>query len=240
MLNRRMPPLASTSFDDSPMSSNPELPPSPGISRANLNEATHEQEDGEQRGDGEGRVTLPESSPDHDTSSPETRRKRKHAGFMVYTSKKFGMYNPSLILENSGSVARDHLASERTFLAYVRTSLTIASAGIGAPRYVIPRFIYTDGPRAIFHIIALFQLFALSNTTSNASIHRYSRPMGATVVALGIVVLVLGVARYFSIQVALVKGEFPVARVSPALLAFALLAVVFVVFGILLGVRNDS
>jgi uncharacterized membrane protein YidH (DUF202 family) len=37
-----------------------------------------------------------------------------------------------LVLENSGSVARDHLASERTFLAYVRTSLTLASAGVGA------------------------------------------------------------------------------------------------------------
>jgi hypothetical protein len=39
--------------------------------------------------------------------------------------------NPALVLENSGSVARDHLASERTFLAYVRTSLTIATTGVG-------------------------------------------------------------------------------------------------------------
>lgn len=42
-----------------------------------------------------------------------------------------GKWNPALTLENSGSVARDHLASERTFLAYVRTSLTIASTGVG-------------------------------------------------------------------------------------------------------------
>jgi len=39
--------------------------------------------------------------------------------------------NPALMLENSGSVARDHLASERTFLSYVRTSSTIATTGIG-------------------------------------------------------------------------------------------------------------
>jgi putative lipase involved disintegration of autophagic bodies len=38
----------------------------------------------------------------------------------------------SLKLQNSGSVARDHLASERTFLAYVRTSLGIVTAGVGA------------------------------------------------------------------------------------------------------------
>ena len=37
----------------------------------------------------------------------------------------------SLSLKNQGSVARDHLASERTFLAYVRTSLAIASTGVG-------------------------------------------------------------------------------------------------------------
>ena len=42
-------------------------------------------------------------------------------------------FQPSLVLENCGSVARDHLATERTFLAYVRTSLTIASTGVGAP-----------------------------------------------------------------------------------------------------------
>jgi Domain of unknown function (DUF202) len=37
----------------------------------------------------------------------------------------------SLSLKNQGSVARDHLASERTFLAYMRTSLAIASTGVG-------------------------------------------------------------------------------------------------------------
>lgn len=40
-------------------------------------------------------------------------------------------FSPTMILENNGSVARDHLASERTFLAYVRTSLAISSAGVG-------------------------------------------------------------------------------------------------------------
>jgi hypothetical protein len=40
-------------------------------------------------------------------------------------------YNISLVLSNTGSVARDHLALERTFLAYVRTSLAMASTGVG-------------------------------------------------------------------------------------------------------------
>jgi hypothetical protein len=40
-----------------------------------------------------------------------------------------------LRLENSGSVARDHLACERTFLAYMRTSLAIAASGVGRSRF---------------------------------------------------------------------------------------------------------
>lgn len=40
-------------------------------------------------------------------------------------------YEVALVLTNSGSVARDHLALERTFLAYVRTSLVTASTGVG-------------------------------------------------------------------------------------------------------------
>jgi hypothetical protein len=39
----------------------------------------------------------------------------------------------NLVLQNKGNVARDHLASERTYLAYVRTSLACASAGVGEP-----------------------------------------------------------------------------------------------------------
>lgn len=37
----------------------------------------------------------------------------------------------SLTLENTGSVARDHLSVERTFLSYIRTSLAVASSGVG-------------------------------------------------------------------------------------------------------------
>lgn len=85
---------------------------------------------------------------------------------------------PSMTLENSGSVARDHLASERTFLAYVRTSLAIASTGV-----------------------ALVQLFTISSHTATSTttftptvrrIQAYAQPLGATIVCLGIAVLFIG------------------------------------------------
>ena len=60
------------------------------------------------------------------------------------TSSRRSRFPPNLLrhislrLENSGSVARDHLASERTFLAYMRTSLAISASGVGEQSGVCP------------------------------------------------------------------------------------------------------
>jgi putative membrane protein len=35
------------------------------------------------------------------------------------------------VLNNEGSTARDHLANERTFLAWIRTALSISGVGLG-------------------------------------------------------------------------------------------------------------
>ncbi|KAG1879237.1 hypothetical protein F4604DRAFT_1753803 [Suillus subluteus] len=123
----------------------------------------------------------------------------------------------SLVLENKGNVARDHLASERTYLAYVRTSLACASAGV-----------------------ALVQLFTLSSSTNTYEQGRidpqsFARPLGATVVLLGLFILIYGLVRYFMTQAALLRGFFPVARNSIAAVAFALGAIVGIVFGVLVA-----
>jgi uncharacterized membrane protein YidH (DUF202 family) len=103
--------------------------------------------------------------------------------------------SPRLTLENTGSVARDHLASERTFLAYVRTSLAVASAGVGV------YFASISFLPAITHITAavLVQLFTISVDISPSngpphpvSIQKFARPLGATCVSLGMIVLIVG------------------------------------------------
>lgn len=57
-------------------------------------------------------------APDHKTTGESTPR----------------WWEMSLVLKNTGSVARDHLASERTFLAWMRTSVSLAMAGVGELR----------------------------------------------------------------------------------------------------------
>ncbi|KAF8237125.1 hypothetical protein L208DRAFT_1248751 [Tricholoma matsutake] len=120
----------------------------------------------------------------------------------------------TLTLENSGSVARDHLASERTFLAYMRTSLAFASAGVG-----------------------LVQLFTVATVASHLHcghrLHRYIQPLGAAAIFLGLAVLIIGTVRYFTVQAALTKGCFPVARIMTALMTLSLTVLIILSFGIL-------
>ncbi|KAK0495909.1 hypothetical protein EDD18DRAFT_1254026, partial [Armillaria luteobubalina] len=110
-----------------------------------------------------------------------------------------------LTLQNNGSVARDHLASERTFLTYVRTSLALASAGV-----------------------ALVQFFSI--TSNPGRIQIYARPIGAATIVLAILLLVIAVIRFFSVQTYLTRGLFPVARAFVFVVFAFLMALIAVVF----------
>ncbi|KAH7035140.1 uncharacterized protein B0I36DRAFT_88764 [Microdochium trichocladiopsis] len=114
-------------------------------------------------------------------------------------------------LENTGSTARDHLALERTFLAWLRTSLGFASIGI-----------------------AITQLFRLNTSLADgeddphfATLRHIGKPLGATFIGISILVLLLGYLRYYQSQQWVMKGKFPASRgaiILVSLIAFALMA----------------
>lgn len=71
--------------------------------------------------------------------------------------------------------ARDHLASERTWLAYIRTSLAVSSSGVA--------------------LVQLFTIAANRNPDGHglsAHIQTFARPLGATMVLIGLGVCLLG------------------------------------------------
>ncbi|KAF3160098.1 hypothetical protein TWF751_012094 [Orbilia oligospora] len=129
----------------------------------------------------------------------------------------------SLSLENKGSVARDHLALERTFLAWLRTSLSFASIGI-----------------------AVTQLFRLNSAMESSdpavekgamTLRRMGKPLGATFLGIAILVLLIGINRYYESQNWLLKGKFPASRGSIVFLTVIAAALIICSLSIILAVN---
>ncbi|KAG5363304.1 hypothetical protein CJU89_2474 [Yarrowia sp. B02] len=161
-------------------------------------------------------VTAPLQSANPPLDHPDNNKVHK----WISTAYHLG----SLRLENKGAVARDHLANERTFLAWMRTSMTFATLGVG-----------------------LSQLLRLSDSASNVNDpqdqldkiednKRLARIAGALFVSAGIVVLLLGTTRYFHSQHMIVNNHFPVSRMSVLFVMCLTLALVGVIIWMVLRV----
>ncbi|KAF1737559.1 hypothetical protein CRV24_003179 [Beauveria bassiana] len=113
----------------------------------------------------------------------------------------------SPIYKNTGSVARDHLASERTYLAWTRTGLGFVALGMGVERF------------------SRFEATALGNGSSSSKPptpdekqqegggHGKEEALGSrllvgTLLTLGTGCMVYATRRYFSVLRSLEKGEF--------------------------------
>lgn len=134
---------------------------------------------------------------------------------------------PTFISQNmTGSHFLFPYVTERTFLAWLRTSLAFASIGI-----------------------AVTQLFRLNTSLSNApddgsfhTIRQLGKPLGAAFLAISILVLFLGYQRYVQSQQWVMKGKFPASRgtiVIVSLIALALMVVSLIVVVVIQPANAD-
>ncbi|RSL78921.1 hypothetical protein CEP51_007787 [Fusarium floridanum] len=119
----------------------------------------------------------------------------------------------SIELENKGSVARDHLAIERTFLAWLRTSLSFASIGIAVTQLfrLNTSLDGTDG--------------GIDATKNMETLRQMGKPLGTTFLGISILTLFLGYKRYFQSQHWVMQGKFPASRGTITIVAFVAFAI---------------
>ncbi len=115
------------------------------------------------------------------------------------------------MLEDSNR-ARDHLANERTFLAWVRTSVAIVVFGFAIGRFAI----------------AMRQLAAFQGHVSKTT--GLSVWMGMSSILAGVVMVVAGLMRYRKTRAQLDQGKF-----EPAGFIVDLVTILTVLFGLALA-----
>ncbi|KAF1985161.1 hypothetical protein K402DRAFT_313488, partial [Aulographum hederae CBS 113979] len=146
-------------------------------------------------------------------------------GWWAKTTEKYG----SIELENKGSVARDHLALERTFLAWLRTSLSFASIGVAVTQLFRLNTSILQDPSS-----------GTPATPTAAHLHHVGKPLGATFIGISIIVLFIGFHRYFESQHYVIRGKFPASRGSIIVVSFLSGALIVTSLVVVLAIGRRS
>ncbi|KAF9770060.1 hypothetical protein IL306_012440 [Fusarium sp. DS 682] len=159
--------------------------------------------------------------------NPETTRQARSenrgTSWWQIQTEKF----QSIELENKGSVARDHLAIERTFLAWLRTSLSFASIGIAVTQ--------------LFRLNTSLESGHDGDSRSNAQTLRHmGKPLGTTFLGISILILFLGYKRYFQSQHWVMQGKFPASRGTIMIVAFVALAIMIASLVVVIAIQPSE
>jgi uncharacterized membrane protein YidH (DUF202 family) len=101
--------------------------------------------------------------------------------------------------------------TERTFLAWLRTSLSFASIGIAITQLFRLNTSLSSAPAQKHPAQHAVTPAALS---PQAKLRHLGKPLGATFIGISIVMLCIGFHRYFEAQHYVIRGKFPASRGS--------------------------
>lgn len=134
---------------------------------------------------------------------------------------KYAQLPYTLVLENTALVARDHMANERTFLAWIRTGFVILSMGVVFTQMHMIQLRATEAVVAGgHHSLSLRELRAF---------HVLGAPLTVLTGVLALGTMVFGFARYLTVQSGLQGNVFPATRVLVLLVLAAALVIVVLV-----------
>ncbi|KAL2823096.1 hypothetical protein BJX63DRAFT_6037 [Aspergillus granulosus] len=176
---------------------------------------------------------------------PSTDSQDPHASWLSRIADRYG----SLELENKGSVARDHLALERTFLAWLRTSLAFASIGIAVTQLFRLSNTTTQNangmeitPQSMSSFPSLAEdgsdIFRITSTSER--LRSLGKPLGTTFIGVAILILIIGFHRYFESQYWIIRGKFPASRGSIALTAFVAFALIVAALAVIIAISPGA
>ncbi|KOC12712.1 hypothetical protein AFLA70_53g003801 [Aspergillus flavus AF70] len=193
--------------------------------------------------------SQPKSSGQRDTSEAAQQNLQSdsaepHVSWFSRVADRYG----SLELENKGSVARDHLALERTFLAWLRTSLAFASIGIAITQLFRLNSSSSSTAGADYSSQALPPLLSppfydpttIKVTATSERLRSIGKPLGTTFIGVAILILLIGFHRYFESQYWIIRGKFPASRGSIAIIAFVAAALIIAALVVILAISPGS
>lgn len=108
------------------------------------------------------------------------------------------------------------MANERTFLAWVRTSLAFLTFGVGFLQY------YRVESKAS----------VLESNSKTSAIERLNRPIGSICMVLSGLTLIFGAVRYFQVQDLLQNDYYPATRFTILIILLMNLSMLIVVFAL--------
>lgn len=153
-----------------------------------------------------------------DIKANETHNKQETLVFKV-------MNKLSLSLDNTGSVARDHMANERTFLAWMRTALGYMTLCIG-----ILHFYRMEIKSTKIDVNGV--IYDLPRDEKSRLIERLGKPIGIICSLIALISIFIGAVRYYQVQTLLIKNEYPATRITITMLIVINVAIVLLLLAL--------